>query len=305
MIGQAGTPGHCATHYCTSLAGTSDYGRTWYGVSAPLDRGAGRQQRGQPGPLPQPQRRVGVRPAAVGHPRRRGDLDAGEDTTGMRVTDLETAGEPRVRAVRDLHRDAERTTGPHCTSVLALLVRRRAATSGAGARARPRACAACAAGSSASASLVLTGGTGGQGYLLAPSGELLSGPLTGAAWTVADRACRARRARPGRAAQPSGALLAADSGRLVLVLHQRDQPDRRRPGQAGVRVVGRRRALGQGGRRQADGIATSVALQAQDEPGGAGHRRGPVPVGRRRPHLAAAQRPAAPRPGPAGSATSG
>src|ERR1700730_7478588 len=29
VIGQAGTPGHCATVYCTSLAGTSDYGMTW------------------------------------------------------------------------------------------------------------------------------------------------------------------------------------------------------------------------------------------------------------------------------------
>ena len=29
------TAGHCATRYCTSLAGTSDYGTSWYGVSAP------------------------------------------------------------------------------------------------------------------------------------------------------------------------------------------------------------------------------------------------------------------------------
>ncbi len=34
VIGQAGTSGHCASRYCTSLAGTSDFG-TWYGVSAP------------------------------------------------------------------------------------------------------------------------------------------------------------------------------------------------------------------------------------------------------------------------------
>ncbi len=36
VIGQAGTPGTCpiVSTDCTSLAGTSDYGATWYGVSA-------------------------------------------------------------------------------------------------------------------------------------------------------------------------------------------------------------------------------------------------------------------------------
>jgi len=37
VIGQAGPP--CATQYCTSLAGTSDYGGAWYGVSAPYAAG--------------------------------------------------------------------------------------------------------------------------------------------------------------------------------------------------------------------------------------------------------------------------
>src|SRR5579862_3068006 len=36
VIGQAGTPGHCATQYCTSLARTDDAGKTWSGVAAPL-----------------------------------------------------------------------------------------------------------------------------------------------------------------------------------------------------------------------------------------------------------------------------
>src|SRR5580698_9490376 len=39
VLGQAGTPGHCATADCTSLAGTSDYGQHWYGVSAPVTPG--------------------------------------------------------------------------------------------------------------------------------------------------------------------------------------------------------------------------------------------------------------------------
>jgi hypothetical protein len=39
VIGQAGTPGHCGPPVaddCTSLAGTADYGSSWYGVSAPV-----------------------------------------------------------------------------------------------------------------------------------------------------------------------------------------------------------------------------------------------------------------------------
>ncbi|MGO8890094.1 MAG: hypothetical protein ACLP8X_41675, partial [Streptosporangiaceae bacterium] len=36
VIGQAGTPGHCASQYCTSVALTNDAGRTWAGVPAPL-----------------------------------------------------------------------------------------------------------------------------------------------------------------------------------------------------------------------------------------------------------------------------
>src|SRR6202020_2912049 len=36
VIGQAGTPGHCATQYCTSVASTTDAGQTWAGAPAPL-----------------------------------------------------------------------------------------------------------------------------------------------------------------------------------------------------------------------------------------------------------------------------
>src|SRR5271170_749568 len=36
VIGQAGTPGHCATRYCTSIARTDDAGKTWAGVPAPV-----------------------------------------------------------------------------------------------------------------------------------------------------------------------------------------------------------------------------------------------------------------------------
>jgi hypothetical protein len=36
VLGQAGTPGHCATQYCTSIARTDDAGASWYGVPAPV-----------------------------------------------------------------------------------------------------------------------------------------------------------------------------------------------------------------------------------------------------------------------------
>jgi hypothetical protein len=36
VIGQALTPGHCATQFCTSVARTDDAGKTWTGVPAPM-----------------------------------------------------------------------------------------------------------------------------------------------------------------------------------------------------------------------------------------------------------------------------
>src|SRR6516165_5338876 len=36
VIGQALSPGHCATQFCTSIARTDDAGRTWAGVPAPM-----------------------------------------------------------------------------------------------------------------------------------------------------------------------------------------------------------------------------------------------------------------------------
>src|SRR6267154_926704 len=36
VIGQALTPGHCASQFCTSVARTDDAGKTWTGVPAPM-----------------------------------------------------------------------------------------------------------------------------------------------------------------------------------------------------------------------------------------------------------------------------
>ena len=207
----------------------------------------------------------------------------------MRVTDLETAGRPRVRAVRDVHRERRRLRG-------ALHQRSRsthpwrAAASGSRCRDRRPACVSQAGSTQgASASLVLTGGpTSGRGYLLAPSGELLSGPLTGAPWSVASEQEQCLPGTPGPDGQPTGALLAADSHRAGAGLHQLDRrcraatPRRSRSSSPPTAASpGRRRH-----RADASGIA-DLGRRPGQQPGGARHRRRHLPVHRRRRHLAA------------------
>jgi hypothetical protein len=218
VIGQAGTPGHCATNYCTSLAGTSDYGRSWYGISAPVTGPPGGGQ--GVGQL----RFLDLKHGWAFGPQLWVTNNGGanwtrEPTHGMRVTDLETAGD-RAFALFARCRGTGADFAAHCTSFslytsLAGTDQWQPVPGPAGSGLQlPQA----AAGQAASASLVLTGGpAGGQGYLLAPSGELLSGPLTGAAWTVTDPALPCQPGTPGPSGQPSGALLAADSNLLVLV----------------------------------------------------------------------------------------
>jgi hypothetical protein len=193
VIGQAGTPGQCGTIYCTSLAGTSDYGTSWYGVNAPVT-GAPDGSRGV-GQL----RFLDTREGWAFGPELWVTHDGGstwtrEKTYGMRVTDLETAG-TRAFALFANCTGSGADYAAHCTSFslytsVAGTDRWQPVSGPAGRLPLPPG----AAGQAASASLVLTGGpAGGQGYLLAPSGGLLSGPITGAAWTVASRA------RPGPA----------------------------------------------------------------------------------------------------------
>ena len=217
VIGQAGTRGDCATIYCTSLAGTSDYGTSWYGVSAPVT-GAPDGSRGV-GQL----RFLDTREGWAFGPELWVTHDGGstwtrEKTYGMRVTDLETAGN-RAFALFATCTGGGADYAARCTSFSLY-------TSVAGTdqwQPVPGPAASLplppgAAGQAASASLVLTGGpSGGQGYLLAPSGALLTGPITGAAWTVASPAAPCPPGAPGPGGQPTGGLLAADSGELVLV----------------------------------------------------------------------------------------
>jgi hypothetical protein len=218
VIGQAGTPGKCGPPVatdCTSLAGTSNYGHTWYGVSAP--------------PTGAPAGSAGVSElrfldASKGWafgPELWVTHDGGahwlqQKTRGLRVTGLETAGN-RAFALFASCAGSGTDFAAHCTSFR--LMSSRAASGawspvpGADLTLPPN-----AAGQAASASLVLAAGpvtnpAAGTGYLLAPSGTVLSGPLNGTPWTVAGQVpCRSAVTPP--AGPPATALLAAGSNEL-------------------------------------------------------------------------------------------
>jgi len=264
VIGQAGTPGHCATIHCTSLAGTSDYGTSWYGVSAPRTGAPdGAQGVGQ-------LRFLDTREGWAFGPQLWVTHDGGsswtrERTYGMRVTDLETAGS-RAFALFVTCTGGGADYAAHCTSFslytsVAGTDQWRRVSGPAASLALPRA----GAGQAASASLVLTGGpAGGQGYLLAPSGELLTGPLTGTAWTVASQGVPCQPGTPGPSGQPTGALLAVDSGLLVLVCTSATNTASDTQAKLVFESSDGGAHWSKAAAAPPAGIATSVATQAQD-----------------------------------------
>jgi hypothetical protein len=182
VIGQAGTPGQCATAYCTSLAGTSDYGKSWYGVSAPVTSGPD----GDDGVSQV--RFANLRDGWAFGPALWETAGGGwpwhqEDTFGQRVIDVEAAG-ARAFAVFGTCTGTGADYTADCTS-FALY------TSIAGSMtwtpvAVPAPFRHMNSASSAAPLLVLSGGT--TGYLLTPSGALLSGPVTGGRWHKAAQA---------------------------------------------------------------------------------------------------------------------
>jgi hypothetical protein len=209
VIGQAGTPGHCATPYCTSLAGTSDYGTSWYGVTAPVN-GAPSGASGV-----SQIRFLNLSDGWAFGPGLWVTHDGGahwtpELTSGLRVTDLETA-DGRAFAIFASCTGDTATYAAHCGSfsLFSSLARsdRWLPVSGPAGGLK---LSGAGLGHPATASLLLAAGTG---YLLAPSGQIYSGPLTGAAWTVAGQAPNAPGA-PGPDGQPTTGLLAARSSLL-------------------------------------------------------------------------------------------
>jgi hypothetical protein len=269
VIGQAGTPGHCATAYCTSLAGTSDYGSTWYGVSAPLTGPPnGSQGVSQIRFLDTSDGWAYGPQLYVTH--NGGATWAQEPTKGMRVTDLETVGD-RAFALFATCSGKGAAYAAGCTSFALYTsvpasnqwqlvsgptgnLTASAGTSGAGGT----------GGQAASASLVLTGGpVSGRGYLLGPSGELLSGPLTGAAWAVANQQAPCPPGVPGSSGQPAGGLLAADTAQLVLVCTSATSTAGDSQTLAVYESSDNGAAWSKTGSGAAAGIASSLAIQAQ------------------------------------------
>ena len=207
VIGQAGHPGHCYTRYCTSLAGTSDYGSSWYGVSAPL---TGSPSGGTGVSL---LRFLNLRDGWAFGPGLWVTHTGGahwkpEQTAGLRVTALETAGS-RAFALFASCAGTTAAYAAHCDSFSLY------SSLGTGSRWLPvpgptSGLKLPGAGTGLTASLVLAGNAG---YLLAPSGQLYSGPLTGAAWSLAGQAPMAPGA-PGPDGQPTSGLIAAGSQQL-------------------------------------------------------------------------------------------
>ena len=173
VIGQAGTPGKCGppnAYICTSMAVTNDGGRTWHGVPAPVT-GAPDGAKG----VSQVRSLDGASGWAFG-PQLYATHDGGHTwariaTHGMRVTGLET-----VSGVAFAIWARCAGTGPDfaadCTnfSLYSSPAGQDHWTPVAGATGLSG-----PGGAPASAQLVLTGG---QGYLLAPGGKLISGPVT-------------------------------------------------------------------------------------------------------------------------------
>jgi hypothetical protein len=207
VIGQAGTPGDCATQYCTSVARTDNTGGSWYGVPAPKtgapdgSTGVGQirflnEENGWAfGP-------------ALWSTHNGGQSWAQVATGGLRVVSLETVGSEAFAIFGDCSgAGADYASG--CTSYT--LYSSPATVDHwqpvPGMSAVPAQGASATTGSSVS--LVLTPSAG---YFYTPDGTILSGPVSGtAAWTaVSEVAPPCVPGSPaGSAQQPSTGLLAS------------------------------------------------------------------------------------------------
>jgi hypothetical protein len=197
VIGQAGTSGHCATQYCTSIARTDNAGKTWTGVPAPVtgpaDGAAGVSEI----------RFLNQSDGWAFGPQLFATHDGGHTwsqvvTNGLRVTDLETVGD-RAFALFASCTGTGAAFAAECTSYT---LYSSPASSDDWTPVGP----STSGLDGTVASLVLNGTSG---YLLAPTGILYEGPVNGSAgWQqVARLPCL-----PGTAqadGQPAGALLAA------------------------------------------------------------------------------------------------
>jgi hypothetical protein len=201
VIGQAGTPGHCATQYCTSVARTGNAGQTWTGSPAPVI--------GAPGGATGVSqiRFLNADDGWAFGPQLYATHDGGQawtpvNTGGLRVTDLETVGD-RAFALFASCSGGGSAFAAQCTS---FTLYSSPASADSWAPVGPSTTGLTAGGQDGAASLVLTGTVG---YLLAPDRTLYAGPVDGsAAWrAVSTVPCAVGTAQGD--GQPAGALLAA------------------------------------------------------------------------------------------------
>jgi len=201
VIGQAGTPGHCATQYCTSVARTDDAGKTWTGVPAPLtgpaDGATGVSQI----------RFLNLADGWAFGPELFATHDGGQhwtqiDTHGLRVTDVETVDGRAFGLFASCSGTGQAFAG-QCTSYTLYST---PASADDWTPVGPSTSGLADGGQDGSASIVLAGTTG---YLLAPDGMLYAGPVDGTApWVAVARVpCAVGPAQPD--GQPAGGLLGA------------------------------------------------------------------------------------------------
>ena len=212
VIGQAGTPGRCATRYCTSVARTDDGGETWSGVPAPVtgpaDGATGVSQI----------RFLNLNDGWAFGPGLWATHNGGQtwtpvSTGGLRVTDLETVGN-RVFALFASCAGSGASFAAGCTSFTLYSAPASGGGNWAPVGASTSGLTDGAAGEAAS--LVLTGS---RGFLLAPGRELYSGPVGGGGpWTLVNSitpSCPVGAAQAD--GQPAGALFGAvNATELIL-----------------------------------------------------------------------------------------
>jgi len=211
VIGQALTPGHCATQFCTSVARTDDAGTTWAGVPAPMagppDGASGLSQ----------VRFLDLTDGWAYGPQLFATHTGGKtwaqvDTGGLRVTALETVGN-RVFAVWASCTGDGPAYGASCTRFTLYSA---PATGGTWAPVGAPTTGLTSGAAREATELVLTGS---RGYLLAPGGALYSGPVDGSGpWTRVSSLAASCPVGPARAdGQPTGALIgAANASHLLL-----------------------------------------------------------------------------------------
>jgi hypothetical protein len=210
VIGQAGTPGECATAFCTSVARTDNAGKTWGGVHAPLagtpDGAAGVSQI----------RFLNTEDGWAFGPELFYTANGGHSwtqvsTDGLRVTDLETVGNRAFALFASC--TGQGASFGDCTSFTLY------SSPASGSDWTPVGASTTNLSDGAAheaASLVLTGG---RGFVLAPTGALYAGPVDGSgAWTLMNSISPDCPVGPAQAdGQPTSVLLTAVSARELIL----------------------------------------------------------------------------------------